>query len=66
MPSAKHVQHDIDASTEEKHQSNCFAKLGLKWSLGKYTESVNFLGLEVFLAPPTAWAARNQPRTPEN
>ena len=22
------------------------------------TESVNFLGLEVFLAPPTAWAAR--------
>ena len=27
------------------------------------TESVNFLGLEVFLAPPTAWAARNQPRT---
>ena len=37
MPSAKHVQHDIDASTEEKHQSNCYAKLGLKWSLRKYT-----------------------------
>ena len=30
------------------------------------TESVNFLGFEVFLAPPTAWAARNQPRTPKN
>ena len=30
------------------------------------TDSVNFLGLEVFLATPTAWAARNQPRTPEN
>ena len=32
------------------------------------TESVNFLGLEVFLAPPTAWSARarNQPWTPKN
>ena len=30
------------------------------------TESVNFLGLEVFLAPSTAWAACNQPRTPKN
>ena len=30
------------------------------------TESVNFLGLEVFLAPPTAWAGRNQPQTPKN
>ena len=34
--------------------------------MGNSTASVNFLGLEVFLAPPTAWAARNQPRTPEN
>ena len=42
-----------------------FGPLGLK-DYGSATESVNFLGLEVFLAPPTAWAARNQPRAPEN
>ena len=37
-----------------------------KQAWGSNTVSVNFLGLEVFLAPTTAWAARNQPRTPEN
>ena len=36
------------------------------YSVNTCTEPVNFLGLEVFLAPPTAWAALNQPRTPEN
>ena len=43
-----------------------FCLIQLPFLLYMNTESVNFLGLEVFLAPSTAWAARNQPRTPKN
>ena len=58
----RHREHWWTSVTAQQFESSTGARCYVHYT----TESVNILGLEVFLAPPTAWAARNQPRTPKN